>query len=451
MNKIVIIGAGSSSFARQLLCAMFSYDNVKDSVFVLHDVDEQKLDFTYKFTKKIIEQEQSKAKVIKTLDLQEALKEADFVITTFTVGGMKAWQMDLEIPLKYGVDQDAGDTMGPGGMFRAMRDIPILVDIAKNMETLCPDAWLLNYSNPLAPMIKAVKETTSIKVVGLCYAVQYTVAQLLGFLKEDKWISHPNENKKRHDIVNCKISENVEFEFAGINHMTWITKLTLNGEDLYPRIKKLIDDEAVQKEDTVRLELLKMFDCFCTVNHWHLSDYLPYFKKNKELTKKFLPVRWDLLNLEFEKVALMTKQMQDEINGKKTIDVKQNIFNAPKIINAIINDEKTRVNINTNNDNHVSNLPYNSIIEIPAFVNKEGIHPCQVSNLSDACASLNKTNIIYQELLVQGVLKRDLKLLKQALSLDPLTSAVCTLEQISDMFDEMYEREKEFLNEEYTN
>lgn len=450
MNKIVLIGAGSSSFARQLLMAMFSYSNVKDSIFVLHDIDNNKLDFTYDFTKKLIEQENTKAKVIKTLSLEEALENATFVITAFTVGGMQAWEKDLSIPLKYGVDQDAGDTMGPGGLFRAMRDIPVLVNIAKKMEELCPKALLLNYSNPLAPMIKAVKETTSINVVGLCYAVQYTVAQLLGFLGEDKWISHPNENKKRHDIVNSKISENVEFEFAGINHMTWITKLSLNGEDLYPRIRELINDEKVQKEDLVRLELLKTFDYFCTVNHWHLSDYLPYFKKNEKLTKKFLPIRWDLLNLEREKVKLMTKQMEDEISGKVKIPVKQNIFNAPKIINAIINNEKTRVNINTNNDNYVPNLPLESIVEIPAFVDKNGIKPCSVTNLPNACATLNKTNILFQELLVEGVLKRDLKLLKQALCFDPLSSAVCTLEEISDMFDEMYEDQKEFLDSSFT-
>lgn len=355
-------------------------------------------------------------------------------------------EKDLAIPLKYGIDQDAGDTMGPGGMFRAMRDIPILVNIAKKMEKFCPNAFLLNYSNPLAPMIKAVKETTSINVVGLCYAVQYTVAQLLGFLSEDKWISHPNENKKRHDIVNSKISKNVEFDFAGINHMTWITKMSLNGEDLYPRIRKLVDNEKVIKEDLVRLELLKTFDYFCTVNHWHLSDYLPYFKKNKKLTKKFLPVRWDLLNLEREKVKLMTKQMQREINGETKIPVKENIFNAPKIINAIINNKKTRVNINTDNENYVPNLPYQSIVEIPAFVDKGGIKPCKVTNLPNACAALNKTNILFQELLVEGVLKKDLKLLKQALCFDPLSSAVCTLEEISNMFDEMYEDQKEFLD-----
>ena len=446
MNKIVLIGAGSSSFARQLLTAMFSYSNVKDSTFILHDIDKRKLDFTYDFTKKLIEQENTKAKVIKTLSLDEALKDADFVITAFTIGGMKAWEKDLSIPLKYGIDQDAGDTMGPGGMFRAMRDIPVLVNIAKQMEKLCPNALLLNYSNPLAPMIKAVKETTSINVVGLCYAVQSTVAQILGFLGEDKWISNPSENKKRHDIVNSKISDNVKYEFAGINHMTWITKISLNGEDLYPRIRKLINDEKVIKEDLVRLELLKSFGYFCTPNHWHLSDYLPYFKKNEKLTKDFLPIRWNLLNLEREKLKLMTKQMEAEISGETTILVKQNIFNAPKIINAIINNEKTWVNINTSNKDYIPNLPFDSIVEIPAFVDKNGINPCKVTNLSNACASLNKTNIIFQELLVEGVLKRDLKLLKQALYFDPLSSAVCTLEEISNMFDEMYKDQKEFLS-----
>lgn len=446
MSKIVLIGAGSSSFARQLLTAMFSYEKVKDSTFVLHDIDEKKLDFTYFFTKRLIKQENTKAKVLKTLVLEEALENADFVITAFTVGGMQAWKKDLEIPLKYGIDQDAGDTMGPGGMFRAMRDIPVLVNIAKKMEELCPKALLLNSSNPLAPMVKAVKQSTSINIIGLCYAVSYTVAQILGFLGEDKWISHPNENKKRHDIVNSKISPQVNFEFAGINHMTWITSLSLNGVDLYPRIRKLVDDEKVQKEDLVRVELLKTFDYFCTVNHWHLSDYLPYFKKNEKLTKKFLPIRWDLLNLEEEKVKLMTKQMEDEISGKTKIPVKQNIFNAPKIINAILNDEKTRVNINTNNDNYVPNLPFGSIVEIPAFVDKNGIKPCLVTNLPNSCATLNKTNILFQELLVEGVLNKDLKLLKQALSFDPLTSAVCTLEQIRDLFDEMYEEQKEYLS-----
>ena len=169
-------------------------------------------------------------------------------------------------------------------------------------------------------------------------------------------------------------------------------------------------------------------------------------KKNEKLTKKFLPIRWNLLNLEREKIKLMTKQMEDEMNDKIKITVKENIFNAPKIINAIINNKKIRVNINTNNDNYVPNLLLQSIVEIPAFVDKNGIKPCRVTNLSNACASLNKTNILFQELLVEGILKKDLKLLKQALCFDPLTSAVCTLEEISSMFDEMYKDQQEFLS-----
>ena len=446
MTKIVMIGAGSTSFTRQLLMAMFSYKNVKDCFFALYDIDEKKLDFTYKFTKQIIKQENTKAKVEKFSSLEDSLKDADFVITTFTVGGMKAWKNDLEIPKKYGVDQEAGDTMGPGGIFRAMRDIPVLVNIAKQMENLCPNALLLNYSNPLAPMVNAVKKSTNINIVGLCYGVQYTVCQLLGFLGEDKWISHPDENKKRHDIVNSTLSEKVEFEFAGINHMTWITKISLDGEDLYPRIKELVNNKKVQDEDLIRLEILKMFDFYSTVNHWHMSDYHPYFKKNEKLTKKFLPIRWDLLSLEEDKVKSINKIMQEEIDGVKTIEVRQNIFNAPKIINAIMNDEKTRVNVNVSNNDYVYNLPFKSIVEIPAFVDKDGIKPCIVDSLSSSCAALNKTNILMQELLVEGVLNKDLKLLKQTLALDPLTAAVCTLEDISLMFDELYEKQKEYLD-----
>lgn len=446
MHKIAIIGAGSTSFTKNLLTAMFSYKNVKDCNFYFHDIDKKRMELIYEFAKVLKNQEKTEATFTCTTSLEKALDGADFVITTFTKGGLKAWELDLLIPEKYGVFQEAGDTMGAGGIFRAMRDIPEIVKIAKNMERLCPNGLLLNYANPLAPMIKSVKTVSSINIVGLCYGVRYTIAQLLGFLKLGEWIHHPDSLARRKGIVYSSIDNRVEFSYAGINHMTWITSLTLDKKDLYPDIRKLVDDKEIIKEDIIRFELLKMFDYFPTVNHWHMSDYLPYFKKNKTIMKRFLPNRWNLLEIEKEKNIKQVKTIKDEISGKKRVHVSQNIFNAPKIINAIINDELTKVNVNTTNDDFVPNLPTKSVIEIPAFVDKNGIRPCKVLNLSDSCASLNKTNILMQELLVKGVLQKDRKILKQALCLDPLTSAVCTLGEISDMFDEMHKAQKEYID-----
>jgi len=445
LKKITLIGAGSSAFARQLLSALFSYDSVKDCLFFLHDLDEKRLNFTYDFTKKLILQEKTKAQVERSLDLNESLKNSDFVITCLAKGGLEAWEYDINIPASFNIAQEAGDTMGIGAIFRAARDLPVLLNIAKKMQYLCPKAILLNYSNPLAPIIKALSENSSTKVYGLCYGVHYTLAQILGFLGLGTWIYHPSENQKRHDIVNSKLKSELKYDFAGINHMTWITKLELNGKDLYPDLRALVNDKKAKEEDFIRLEILKYFDYFSTINHWHMSDLVPYFKKNPKLTKHFLPKRWNLLELEKQKLKEMTSVIQAEISGDKKIEVKRNIFNAPKIINAIINNEKTRVNVNVLNKNFVPNLPQNSCVEIPALVDKNGIAPSTCEPLPLQCASLNKTNIIFQEMLCEGVLKKDLSLLKQALYFDPLSSAICTLDDLSTLFDMMHEKQKKFL------
>lgn len=446
MQKIAIIGAGSVSFTRFLLCAFFYYKNVKDSEFYLHDIDTKKLKLMQEFAEKLKNITNSKAQIKTTNDLCKALENADFVITTFSVGGIDIWNKDIQIPQKYKVFQEVGDTMGAGGLFRGLRHIPVLLDILQKMQKLCPSAILFNETNPLAPLIWAANEVSDIQIYGDCYGIHYSSAQLLGFLNLSKYIKHPIKNQYRKDIVFLKLPDNLEVKYGGINHMTWFLEIKLNGVDLYPQIKKLCFNEEVLKEDFIRFEILKKFGYFSTINHWHMSDYVPYFKKNKIDMKRFLPKSWNIIELEKEKASKASDELKSYIHDEISIPLGENIFNIPKVINALINDKKIQINLNVQNQNYITNLPNDCVVEIPCIVENQKIKPQVVGKLPYQCAALNLTNINFQRLLVQSVLQKNLNLAKQALYIDPLTSAVCLLDDMDKMFDEMLKENKKYLN-----
>lgn len=446
MPKIAIIGAGSVSFTRFLLCAFFYYKNVKDSEFYLHDVKIEKLYLMQEFANKLKKSTHSNAEIKITNNLSEALENANFVITTFSVGGIDIWSKDIEIPKKYKVFQEVGDTMGVGGLFRGLRHMPVLIEIAQNMQKLCPKAILFNEANPLAPLIWAVSEVSDIQIYGDCYGIHYSLAQLLGFLSLSKYIKHPIKNQYRKDIVFSKLPDNLELKYAGINHMTWFLEIKLNKTDLYPQIKKLCFDEKVLQEDFIRFEILKKFGYFSTINHWHMSDYLPYFKKNTNDIKRYLSKSWNIIELEKEKISKTISEIQGYINDEIPIPLGENIFNIPKVINALINDENISVNLNVKNKNYITNLPSDCVVEIPCIVKNKTIKPQNIGKLPHQCAALNLTNINFQRLLVQSVLQKDLNLARQALYLDPLTSSVCSLDEMDQIFDEMLKENEKYLN-----
>lgn len=445
MKKLTIIGAGSVMFTRQILSAVFSYPALKDMEIVLEDLNEAVLERTYKLISRLVEQEGIHPKISMTTNQKESLKGADFVISAIQVGGLEPWYLDVDIPKKYGVIQEAGDTIGPGGIFRGMRHIPALLSVVKDMEEVCPEALLINYANPLAPLTWAVTKASGINVIGLCYGVRYTTAQLAGYLGVGPWVEHPYTPKNWNDLMYYEVPENMEYHFGGINHMTWLLDIKVDGKDMYPKIREMWKDPKVYAADGVRCEILKHFDYWGTENHWHFSDYVPYFRKNPEMIKKYIPRSWNLMELEEELRISDNAQIDRQIAGRENIRVDKNMLNAPKIINAMVSGEVTRVNGNVKNNGLIGNLPSDCIVEVPIYVDQNGLHPVYVGKLPTQCAALNRTNINVHELIAEAGVNTDKMAAKYAMQMDPVTSMVCELDQIDKMFNEMFEAQRKWL------
>jgi len=376
-----------------------------------------------------------KAKIESTLDRQEALKDADYVIVTLEVGGLDAYLSDIQIPDKYGINQNVGDTIGPGGVFRAMRTVPVMVEICKDMEKLCPDAYLLNYTNPMAINCWAMNKVSKIKKVGLCHSVQGTAKQLASYMQ----IPY----------------EELSYWVAGINHMAWFLELKWKGEDAYPILRKVAKDKNLWDrviggykkfgmKDIVRFKIMEHFGYFVTESSYHLSEYVPYFRKTKEQMEELgVFYRWWL---DYKKAPdVHIKEIKNYIAGKKEIKIEKSDEYAPQIIYSLHTGEPCRINANVENQGLITNLPQGSCVEVPCLVDKSGIHPCYVGDLPSQCAALNRTNINVQELAVQAALTGDKDALLEAVTLDPLTSSILTLDEIKKMVDEMLEAEAKYL------
>jgi alpha-galactosidase len=445
--KITFIGAGSTMFSKLLMCDIFSHDALRESTIVLEDLEEERLELTYKLANKIINKFKLPGKILKTTSQKEALEDADFVISMIAVGGNKAWELDKSIPLKYGVDQIVGDTLGPGGLFRALRHIPPLISVLKDMEKLCPNAIFINYSNPMAAMMWAFNRISDIKKIGLCHSVQATTKEIAGYIGAAEWENYPITNEDWHEFYYRPVPENINFYVAGINHMAWFLKYEVDGEDAYPRIFEAYNDKRAYEADTVRFELLKHFGYFVTESPHHLSEYVPYFRKNHETINRFMSYTWNALEITKDKAKGDNKSLINQIEGREEIKLQTSVEYGPKIINSIVTGESIRINGNVNNSGLITNLPQNCCVEVPCLIDKNGINPCYVGELPPQLAALNRTNINVQSLMVEAALKSSKEAAKNAVMLDPLTSAILTLDEISKMVDEMFEAEKQWLPE----
>ncbi|MBC7320368.1 alpha-glucosidase/alpha-galactosidase [bacterium] len=425
MAKITFIGAGSVVFAKRLLMDLLSYPELSNSEIALMDINKERLDLIYALAKKVVEIMGCDAKITATLDRREALDSAKYVINMIQVGGLEMFEVDCEIPRKYGIDQTVGDTVGPGGVFRGLRTIPVLLDIAKDMEELCPDALFINYSNPMAINCWAMNKATKIKNVGLCHSVQGTAHQLATYVGVD-----PSQ---------------VSYWVAGINHMAWFLEFKLGDEDLYPRLWKAMEDPEIYIKDAVRFEIMKYFDYFVTESTHHMSEYVPYFRRNPERIKELIPKRWDYLEICKSGWQPHYERIKREIKGEEPIIIERSYEYAASIIYSMETGVPSVINGNVNNDNLITNLPKDCCVEVPCLVDKTGIHPCFVGDLPPQCAALNRTNINLQELAVIAALEKDPRKALQAVMLDPLTASILEPRDIKKMVDEMFKAEKDWV------
>jgi len=432
--KIVIIGAGSHVFSKNLITDFLSYPELRDSTITLMDIDKERLDLITAFAKKLVDQHKFKTKIESTTDRRSALDGADYVIVSIRVGGFEANKLDLEIPAKYGIKQAVGDTIGPGGVFYGLRHIPVLLDICHDMEDLCPDAWLINYTNPMAMICWAINDYTQIKNVGLCHSVQGTAAELARYL-------------------GAPINE-ISYWVAGINHMAWFLELKWRGRDAYPLLREKFKDPEVYSRpdahwagaDIVRVEIFKAFGYFNTESSQHMSEYVPYFRKRPELFEKFkLVYRIDTMKEMEKRRREQEEEMKRIISSREKIPIFRSQEYCSYIIHSIETGIPRRINANVKNTGLITNLPQGCCVEVPCLVDKNGIHSCYVGDLPPQCAALNRTNINVQELGMLAAVEKDKTLAFQAILLDPLTSAMLTIDEIRSMVDEMFEAEAEYL------
>lgn len=429
MPRIAMIGAGSVIFCKTLIMDIMATESLRDSTFVLMDLSEPKLRAMEAFANGVIQENKLPAKICATTDLREALDGADYVVVMIQVGGADAHQFDYEIPLKYGVDQCIGDSIGPGGIFRALRTIPALMDIARNMLRLCPDATMLNYANPMAANCWALGTISGLKFVGLCHGVQTTLDLIARYVGE-----------KKEDIAHV---------CAGINHMAWFLRLEKDGKDLYPVLREKFEHPEYYINEKVRGEVFRHFGYFMTESTGHLSEYVPWFRKNR----KALDLYCDQPDFGGASGAgyHYSRMLDTKFKAIDPLSIESKAL-APRsaeycsyIIEALETGRVFRLNGNVRNDGFITNLPNGCCVEVPIFVDSMGLHPTVVGNLPPQCAALNMTNVTVQGLMAEAAIHGDPELVTAAVAIDPLTSAALTLHEARELTRELFEAEARWL------
>ena len=428
MAKVAIIGAGSIVFCKTLMLDIMATPGLEDTEFALMAPSTTRTSQVEAFAKRVIKANNLPAQVWITTDRREALKDADYVIATFQVGGIKGFEADYKIPLKYGVDQCIGDTMGPGGIFRALRSIPVALDMCHDMEKVCPNAYLLNYVNPMAMVCWAIG-TTKVPFVGLCHGVQTTLDLISGYVGVPK--------------------DEIDFLCAGINHMAWFLKLEHKGRDLYPILRERFEQPEYYVNEKVRGEVFRHFGYFMTESTGHLSEYVPWFRKNQKALDLYCdePAFGGESGAYYNwcKYVAEKYESRDILADEPTTLPPRSIEYGSYVIEALETGRTFKLNGNVINGGMITNLPPDCCAEGPIFVDRTGLHKTFVGDLPSQCAALNLTNINVQRLAVEAAITGDPEKIVQACALDPLTSAVLTLKEIREMASEMLEAEKQWL------
>lgn len=428
MPKISFIGAGSTVFAKNLLGDIFSHSELENSEIWLHDIDSGRLNTSEIVARKIAERLGINPVINSTIDRIQAIEGADYVIMMFQIGGYKpATVTDFEIPKKYGLRQTIGDTIGIGGIMRGLRTIPVLIDIVREMEKYCPDAYLLNYVNPMAMNMWALERVSKIKKIGLCHSVQGTALEIAMTL-------------------NIPANE-IDYVCAGINHMAFYLKLEQNGDNLYPRLMQIIESGEVPDYNRVRFDMLKRLGYFVTESSEHFSEYVPWFIKQDrpDLIEKYnIPLDEYISRCE-KQIKDWEKQKKKFEDPKRKIRVKTSLEYGADIIKSIETDQDCIIYGNVQNNGLIENLPDDCIVEVPCKINGGGFLPQQIGKIPPHLAALMQTNINVQRLTVEAALTKKREHIYHAAMLDPHTGAELDLDQIWNLVDELIDAHGELL------
>ena len=440
MPKIVFVGAGSTVFAQNLLTDILSLPDLSHSEIMLYDIDHDRLQTSALVANRIQAQLTTSALISTSLDLRQALDEADYVITMFQIGGYEpSTVIDFEIPKRYGLRQTIGDTLGIGGIMRAIRTIPVMLQLAKEMEVLCPDALLLNYVNPMAMLCWAIAESSNIQAIGLCHSVQHTASQLSSDLEIP--------------------ATDLDYVAAGINHMSFFLKLEKVAEqgniDLYPQLRERAKGQiplrkvsnTVALSDAVRYEVFRRTGFFVTESSEHFAEYVPWFIKSgrEDLLDEFL-IPLDEYPRRCEEQIAQWDSLRDKLENPDTkFELRKSNEYGAGIIHSIETGQERTFNGNVMNTGLITNLPAEACVEVPCVVNGSGIQPQTIGKLPPHIAAIIQTNINVQSLTVRAVLEKNKDHIYHAAMLDPRTSAELSLEQIWSLVDEMIQAHGEMI------
>ena len=434
MSKIVFIGAGSFGFTRGLVRDLLTFPEMRDATLALVDINEERLDFAKRACEKIIAMGKYPAKVVATTDRRSALAGADAVVVTILCGSVDIWQYDITIPKKYGVDTNIGDTRGPSGIFRALRTIPTMVAIAKDMEELCPQAIMLNYTNPMAMLCRAMQRETRIQATGLCHSVQGTAAMLAGWA-----------GLKREDV---------DYVCAGINHLSWFVRFEHQGQDLYPKLREVITrNKKVRNAEQVRNEMFLAMGYYVTESSGHNSEYNWWFRKRADLIEKYCThgTNWNpgkyayIVDAYKGRDKVWKAEVEKWLAADQPISLERGHEYAASIISARLGGTPFQFNGNVPNTGLITNLPPNCCVEVPVLATRRGFSPMHVGALPAQCAALTGLSAQIEEMAVEACLTGDARLVYQAICHDPLTAAVCSLAEVKKMVAEMFKKNQKYL------
>lgn len=432
-KKFTFIGAGSLGFTRDLVRDILTFEAFHDCEIRLMDINEKRLHYAYDGVMRIVKAGNYPAEVKTFTNRKEALEGADGVLITILQGGVDVWRHDIEIPKKYGVDICVGDTRGPAGIFRFLRTAPVMLDIIHDVEAVCPNAIVLNYTNPMAMLVSYLQTHTKVNVTGLCHSVQGTAEMLAG------WIG-----AKAQDI---------DYICAGINHQAFYLEYTNKGKDAYPDLWKAIERDEVANEEPVRIEMFKKLGFFPTESSGHNSEYSAWFRKRPDLIEKYCThgTGWNpgeyayILKEYLEREHTWEKEYQDWVDEGE-VELERGEEYASNIFNAIFGDHTPYFfNGNLRNKGYITNIMEGACVEVPVVATKKGIASIKQVTLPQHLAVLVNNSAGIEELAVRGAIEGDPQKIFQACLFDPLTSSVLSMQEIKDMVQEMLNINKEYL------
>ena len=385
--RIVLVGAGSVVFTRNLLGDLLAYPELRDATIVLYDIDADRLRTAERMTRWTAQALGADPRVEAHLDRRAALTGADIVIDTIQVGGARATQIDFDIPSRYGLRYTINDTINVGGVMRGLRTIPVVLDIIRDMEEVCPNAWFLNYTNPLAMVVRAVTESSAIRTVGLCHSVFWTIDAIAGYLGLPR--------------------EEIDHVSAGVNHLAFLLRLEHRGRDLYPDLRAFVAANRAPDDDLVRAELFRRLGFYLTESSEHHAEYNPWFIPKGDSVERFhIPIGEYL-----DRVANNLTEYEDtkrQLDAGEPFEIEQSGEYAAVIVHSLLTGQPARIVANAaNNGALISNLPADACVEVPALVDGTGVWPVAVGSLPPQCAAYVGPAIDTQALTVRAALHQD--------------------------------------------